>query len=139
MEQYRGRYAPSPTGPLHFGSLVAAVGSYLEARRHGGLWLLRMEDLDPPREQPGAARAILRTLQACGMQWDGEVLYQSRRGDAYRAALDRLNQQGLIYPCACTRREIADSHLNFAPARGAYDTPLARASERARTCGCVPS
>ncbi len=109
MRNYRGRFAPSPTGPLHFGSLVAAVGSYLEAKRRGGEWLLRMEDLDPPREQPGAADAILDLLAACGMRWDGEPLYQSRRGSAYAAALSRLEAQGLVYPCACSRREIADS------------------------------
>ena len=111
METYRGRFAPSPTGPLHFGSLVAAVGSYLEAKRRGGLWLLRIEDLDPPREQAGAADAILRTLEACGMGWDGEPLYQSRRSVAYRAALARLEAQGLVYACGCSRREIADSGL----------------------------
>lgn len=128
MEKYRGRYAPSPTGPLHFGSLVAAVGSYLEAKTRDGLWLLRMEDLDPPRERPGAADTILRTLEACAMGWDGDVLYQSKRGDAYGAALARLEQQGLVYPCACSRREIADSHVAFA--RSAHDAPLARASGR---------
>jgi glutamyl-Q tRNA(Asp) synthetase len=111
MNAYRGRFAPSPTGPLHFGSLVAAVGSYLEARRRGGAWLVRMEDLDPPREQPGAADAILRALEACGMGWDGEIMYQSRRADAYRAALGRLQERGLVYACACSRREIADSAL----------------------------
>lgn len=128
MSPYRGRFAPSPTGPLHFGSLAAAAGSYLEAKSRGGEWLLRMDDLDPPREQPGAADAILRTLEACGMHWDGAVLYQSRRSDAYAAALGRLQAQGLVYPCACTRREIADSHLNFA--RSAHDAPLAHASGR---------
>ena len=111
MDQYRGRFAPSPTGPLHFGSLVAAVGSYLEAKSRGGLWLLRMEDLDPPREQPGAADAILRTLEACGMAWDGNIMYQSQRGEAYRAALARLQAQGVTYACRCSRREIADSGL----------------------------
>ncbi|HUX23933.1 MAG TPA: tRNA glutamyl-Q(34) synthetase GluQRS [Burkholderiales bacterium] len=111
MNQYRGRFAPSPTGPMHFGSLVAAVGSYLEAKTRGGLWLLRMEDLDTPREQPGAADAILRTLEACGMGWDGEPIYQSRRSEAYRAALARLEAQGLVYACGCSRREIADSGL----------------------------
>jgi len=112
MKPYRGRFAPSPTGPLHFGSLVAAVGSYLEAKSRGGLWLLRMEDLDAPRTQPGAAEAIRRALEACGMHWDGRPLYQSQRGAAYRAALARLQQQGLVYPCACSRREIADSALS---------------------------
>ncbi len=112
MDPYRGRFAPSPTGPLHFGSLVAAVGSYLEAKRHGGAWLVRMENLDPPREQPGGADAILRTLEACGMGWDGELVYQSRRTEAYRAALARLQAQDLVYPCACSRKEIADSALH---------------------------
>lgn len=108
---YVGRFAPSPTGPLHHGSLLAAVGSYLEARAAGGRWLLRIEDLDPPREVPGAADGILRTLAAYGFEWDGEVVYQSRRLDHYRAALDGLAAAGLAYPCACTRREIADSSL----------------------------
>jgi glutamyl-Q tRNA(Asp) synthetase len=111
MERYRGRFAPSPTGPLHFGSLVAAVGSLLEARTRGGEWLVRIEDLDPPRTAPGAADAILRTLEACGMAWDGTVVYQSARGDAYHAALHQLRQLGLLYPCACSRREIADSGI----------------------------
>ena len=111
MEAYRGRFAPSPTGPLHFGSLIAAVGSYLEARSRAGAWLLRMDDLDRPREQPGAAEAILRTLEACGMAWDEHVVYQSRRDDAYRAALASLEARGLIYACGCSRREIADSAL----------------------------
>ncbi len=115
MDQYRGRFAPSPTGPLHFGSLVAAVGSYLEAKGRGGQWLVRMEDLDPPREQAGAAERILHALVACGMEWDGKPIFQSRRSEAYRAALARLEAQGLVYPCACTRREIADSILAFAP------------------------
>ncbi len=107
--RYVGRFAPSPTGPLHFGSLVAALGSCLEARRHHGRWLLRMEDLDRPREMPGAADGILRTLAAYGFEWDDAVLYQSRRRDAYQAALERLHRDGMLYPCACTRREIADS------------------------------
>ena len=109
MERYRGRFAPSPTGPLHFGSLVAAIGSFLEARTRGGEWLVRMEDLDPPRVAPGAADDILSTLQACGMQWDGVVAYQSARHRAYHCAVHRLREKGLVYPCACSRREIADS------------------------------
>jgi len=107
--RYRGRFAPSPTGPLHFGSLIAAVGSYLEARTRGGVWLVRMEDLDPPRIAPGAADDILRTLEACGMEWDGPVAYQSERYDAYHCALHRVREKGRVYPCACSRREIADS------------------------------
>lgn len=108
-ERYRGRFAPSPTGPLHFGSLVAAVGSYLDARAHGGAWLVRMEDVDTPRNAPGAADDILRTLAAFGFEWDGPVLYQSQRGEAYAAALARLKANGMAYPCACTRKEIGDS------------------------------
>ncbi len=108
---YRGRFAPSPTGPLHFGSLVAALGSYAEAKAQGGEWHLRMEDLDRPREVPGAARAILTTLEAFGFAWDGPVLYQSQRTDAYAAALDRLGDLGLLYACTCSRREIAAASI----------------------------
>ncbi|HEU0282785.1 MAG TPA: tRNA glutamyl-Q(34) synthetase GluQRS [Gallionella sp.] len=109
--QYHGRFAPSPTGPLHFGSLVTAVGSYLEAKKHHGIWLLRMEDLDTPRCVAGAADDILRTLEAFGLYWDEAVLYQSQRTAAYQEALEQLKQTGMAYPCACTRREIADSAL----------------------------
>lgn len=104
---YRGRFAPSPSGPLHFGSLVTAVGSYLEACRHGGQWLVRIDDIDPPREEPGAADRILRTLSGFGLQWDGEVIYQSQRLALYQDALDQLRRSDLAYGCACTRREIA--------------------------------
>lgn len=110
--KYRGRFAPSPTGPLHFGSLVAAVGSFLEARARGGEWLVRMEDLDRPRVAPGAADAILRTLEAYGFEWDGEVVFQSIRDAAYGAALARLEKQGAVFPCACTRREVSDSAVS---------------------------
>jgi glutamyl-Q tRNA(Asp) synthetase len=109
---YRGRFAPSPTGPLHFGSLVAAVASYLEAKSRAGEWLVRMEDLDTPRNVPGAADDILRALTACGMRWDDAVIYQSARTDAYHAELHRLRALGLVYPCACSRREIADSAIS---------------------------
>lgn len=110
--RYCGRFAPSPTGPLHFGSLVAAVAGCLDARSQGGRWLLRMEDLDKPRVMPGAADAILRTLENYALYWDGPVLYQSQRVDVYRETIDRLHAQGHGFPCACTRREIADSALH---------------------------
>ena len=97
---------------MHFGSLVTALGSYLDARAHGGEWLLRMEDLDPPREQPGAADTILATLEAYGLHWDGPVLYQHTRLEAYQAAIERLLAEGMAYPCVCSRREIADSGVN---------------------------
>jgi len=111
MAEYIGRFAPSPTGPLHFGSLVAALASYAAARSAGGKWLLRMEDLDQPREQPGAADDILRTLDKLGLEWDGPVIYQSTRLERYRAVLDDLARRGFAYPCACTRRELEDSAL----------------------------
>ena len=91
---YRGRFAPSPTGPLHFGSLVAAMASYLDACSQGGQWLLRIEDVDTPRNQPGAANGILRTLEYYGFEWDGPVLYQSSRFEAYQAAIEQLRAGG---------------------------------------------
>jgi glutamyl-Q tRNA(Asp) synthetase len=112
---YVGRFAPSPTGPLHFGSLVAALASYMEARSANGKWLLRMEDLDKPREQRGAADAILGALDALGLHWDGAVEYQSRRTGLYRDALALLEAH--TYPCGCTRNEIADSALAIDGAR----------------------
>jgi glutamyl-Q tRNA(Asp) synthetase len=102
-----GRFAPSPTGPLHFGSLVAALGSYLFAKHAGGRWLLRIDDLDQPRTIPGAEDDILRTLESLGFEWDGEPLRQSRRGDVYREALQQLEAAGVVYPCGCSRAEIA--------------------------------
>lgn len=102
-----GRFAPSPTGRLHVGSLVAAVGSWVMARRTGGSWLVRIEDLDAPRVIPGMADDILRTLEALGLVWDGEVLRQSERSDVYQAALDRLAAAGFCYSCGCSRAEIA--------------------------------
>lgn len=108
---YIGRFAPSPTGPLHFGSLIAAVGSYLEARVHGGQWLLRIEDVDAPRTVPGASDAILRQLAGLGFQWDGEIVFQSRRLDRYQEVLDTLIRADKVFACACTRRELADSAL----------------------------
>lgn len=103
---YRGRFAPSPTGPLHFGSLVAALGSYLCARQAGGEWLVRIEDLDPPREVPGSADLILRTLEAFGFEWSGPVLRQSTRREAYEAAARYLLNAGQAFHCSCTRSEL---------------------------------
>ena len=108
-KQYVGRFAPSPTGPLHFGSLVAAVASYLQARAHNGLWLLRIEDIDPPREQPGATDLILKALEAYGFAWDGGVIFQGQSNEAHEAALSRLLEQGMAYPCGCSRKALADA------------------------------
>lgn len=112
-QQYVGRFAPSPTGPLHAGSLVAAVASYLDARAHRGQWLLRIEDVDEARTVKGADEAIIALLSRLGMQWDGEIVWQSQRKALYQRAADQLAQQ--LYPCGCNRREIADSHLGLAP------------------------
>lgn len=111
VTSYRGRFAPSPTGPLHFGSLVAALGSFLDACAHGGAWFVRIEDIDPPRAVLGAADQILRTLERLALTWDGDVMYQSRRHAAYAEAIARLHANAAIYPCVCTRKEIADSAL----------------------------
>lgn len=102
---YTGRFAPSPTGLLHIGSLLTALASYADAKAHGGRWLVRMEDLDPPREMARAADDILRTLEAFGFEWDGEVVYQSRRYELYEEALGRLKKQRLVYPCYCSRKD----------------------------------
>ncbi|MDO9624469.1 MAG: tRNA glutamyl-Q(34) synthetase GluQRS [Pseudomonas sp.] len=107
---YIGRFAPTPSGYLHFGSLVAALASYLDARSVGGHWLLRMEDLDPPREVAGAQDAILSTLESYGLEWDGELLRQSDRHAEYAALVERLLQQGLAYACTCSRKQLEGSH-----------------------------
>ena len=117
-----GRFAPSPTGPLHLGSLVAAVGSYLFAKRAGGRWLVRIEDIDTPRVVPGSAEEILATLRRYGLQWDGDVVWQSQRTALYEAALDTLRERGLVYDCACSRAELQ---------RRGYGTL------EARTAGCA--
>ena len=109
---YSGRFAPSPTGPLHAGSLVAAMASYLDAKAHDGRWLVRIEDVDEARTVPGMAEHILHTLQCLSMQWDGEVVWQSRRKHLYQAAFEQLH--GHTYACGCTRREIADSRIGIA-------------------------
>jgi glutamyl-Q tRNA(Asp) synthetase len=124
---YRGRFAPSPTGPLHFGSLVAAVASYLDARAHGGEWLVRMEDVDKPREMAGAADSILSDLEFFGFRWDGPVMYQSQRTEAYRDALEQLKSAGVIYPCGCSRKEIEGEQYPGTCANGLPPGKVARA------------
>ncbi|WP_207280867.1 tRNA glutamyl-Q(34) synthetase GluQRS [Pseudomonas sp. FW300-N2F2] len=106
MTAYIGRFAPTPSGHLHFGSLVAALASYLDARAVDGRWLLRMEDLDPPREEPGAQAAILKALESYGFEWDGEMVRQSERHDAYDQVINRLFSQGLAYACTCSRKQL---------------------------------
>lgn len=111
---YRGRFAPSPTGALHFGSLLAAVGSWVRARQRSGAWLVRIEDIDPPREVPGAARAILDALAAFGMVSDEPVWWQHRRGGAYADALDRLKSDGAAFPCWCSRTALGPGSIHRA-------------------------
>lgn len=124
---YRGRFAPSPTGPLHFGSLVAAVCSWLDARAHGGEWLVRIEDADEARCRRRWGDEILRTLERLRLEWDGEVLWQSARKEAYREALERLKREGLAYPCACTRRETAGARYSGRCRNGLPEGGKARA------------
>jgi glutamyl-Q tRNA(Asp) synthetase len=114
MTGYIGRFAPSPTGPMHLGSLYAALASYLDARANNGLWLLRVEDIDPPREVSGATETILRQLECHGLHWDGPPLYQHERLTAYEKALAELAEQNLVYPCSCTRARVRSLH-------GVYD------------------
>lgn len=120
---YVGRFAPSPSGPLHAGSLVAAMASYLDARAQGGQWLVRIEDVDTPRSVEGADRLILGQLEQLGMYADGEVWYQSARGSAYQAVFERLHSQGLLYGCACTRREIAQAARDAGISPDTQETP----------------
>lgn len=134
---YRGRFAPSPTGPLHFGSLVAALGSCLEARRRGGQWLIRVEDIDPPREMKGAADSILRSLERLGFEWDESVLCQSTRVGAYAEAIEALNAAGAAYRCSCTRGEIrsaaGESDIYTGTCRGGPRNRRRRTAVRVRT------
>ncbi len=108
--QYRGRFAPSPSGPLHFGSLLTALASFLDARKHQGQWLVRIDDIDPPREQPGAADAILRCLEAHHLYWDETVFYQARQYDAYEACLRLLKEKNWLYACDCSRQDLQLTH-----------------------------
>lgn len=121
MSGYRGRFAPSPTGLLHAGSLVAALASWLDARAHSGVWLVRIEDVDLPRCLPGAADQILRQLATCGLVSDEPVLRQSDRGAAYQAALDRLIEKRWAYPCGCTRKDIAQALLESGAQRERHE------------------
>lgn len=120
---YCGRFAPTPSGPLHFGSLIAAVASYLDAKAHQGRWLVRIEDVDKPRAVAGADQTILKQLETFGLLWDGDILYQSQRDETYRAALQELQQRELCYYCTCTRKQIK--------ARGPYYTGYCRDRNRA--------
>ena len=123
-----GRFAPSPSGDLHFGSLISALGSYLEARTVGGQWLLRIEDIDPPREVGGSAERIITALQRLGMEPDGQVLYQSSRNDAYLSTIDHLLETGMAYPCGCSRKDLPASGIYQGTCRdGLADGKRARA------------
>src|SRR5690606_34359323 len=137
---YRGRFAPSPTGPLHAGSLLAALGSWLLARRAGGEWLLRIEDVDPPREVAGATASQLRTLRAFGLRHDGDIVYQSLRGPLYRTALERLLAQGLAFECHCSRGDLAAAggiHRRCVADAGRHADPARQPAIRLRVAdGC---
>lgn len=113
IQPYIGRFAPSPSGPLHFGSLITALASFLDAKHHQGKWLLRIEDIDPPREEKGAKQQILNSLETHGLVWDGPVVYQSQRMDIYNDALLQLKDR--IYPCTCSRHRLLEL-------RGIYDS-----------------
>ncbi|MCD6060142.1 MAG: Glutamyl/glutaminyl-tRNA synthetase, class Ic, catalytic domain protein, partial [Moraxellaceae bacterium] len=130
---YIGRFAPSPTGLLHFGSLLAAVGSWCDARAANGQWLLRIEDIDPPRAMPGADALIQRQLEVYGLEWDGEVLFQSSRSDAYLEALEILQAQGDVFWCRCSRADLARLGNNTYPGScRAFTAPRDGAAQRLR-------
>lgn len=128
---YVGRFAPSPTGPLHMGSLLTAVASYLHARQAGGRWLVRIEDIDPPREEAGAASSILASLERLALHWDGQVLYQSTRTAAYREACTRLVAAGLAFECSCTRRDLRKLGREAGPYPGTCRTRRSHARRTA--------
>ncbi len=140
---YIGRFAPSPTGPLHFGSLVTALGSWLDARANKGIWRLRIEDIDPPREEPGAAESIKRTLDALGLYWDGKVIYQSQQLDYFDQAVKLLVEKQLLFPCVCSRKSIRKKVSDLGHTQNIYPgTCLNRTHEndqphslRIKTCG----
>lgn len=130
---YIGRFAPTPTGPLHFGSLIASVASYCDARAAAGKWLLRMEDLDPPRKMPGAARRIIEQIKAYGFEWDGELIFQSNRLHAYHDAIARLQAAGHLFWCSCSRSELARNGSLMYPGHcRAYTAPRRDAAVRVR-------
>jgi glutamyl-Q tRNA(Asp) synthetase len=115
LQPYIGRFAPSPTGPVHFGTLIAAVGSYLQAKKNNGNWLIRMEDVDTTRKVAGSDKEILNTLEAFGFEWDDEIIYQSQQTALYQSALEQLLSQSLLFPCVCTRNQLAESNSNIYP------------------------
>lgn len=112
---YRGRFAPSPTGPVHFGTLIAAVGSYLQAKKNQGKWLMRMEDVDITRKVDGADTDILHTLEAYGFEWDGAIIYQSKQTEYYEQALEQLVSESMVFPCTCSRKKLAETNSNIYP------------------------
>lgn len=115
LQTYKGRFAPSPTGPVHFGTLIAAVGSYLQAKKNQGEWLMRMEDVDTTRKVDGADTDILQSLEAFGFEWDGEIIYQSRQTDYYAQALEQLISESMVFPCTCSRKKLAETNSDIYP------------------------
>lgn len=136
--RYRGRFAPSPTGPLHAGSILTALASYLDARAQRGEWLVRIEDLDPPRESKAAVSEILRALEALGLTWDGAVQFQSQRLAVYAEALQQLHAQGLVYACECSRQHLAAANTSVYPGY-CRKLHLAWDSNRALRCRVLPA
>ena len=129
-QTYKGRFAPSPTGAVHFGTLLAAVGSYLQAKKNHGEWIIRMEDVDLTRKVEGADTDILHTLEAFGFEWQGEVLYQSKQNEHYENALQQLIEQSLVFPCLCTRKKLAQSSSDIYPG-SCRQRPLPEENEHA--------